>query len=270
MYPICKGTVGGFWEAMYHLDPPTRLSGIYPPRNGKCIYFIQGMHRHTFYTVPESDVEASFAELIRNIENRPHSISKKELSVLKSRGTITELVNARLEVDHARFERTNPELILVQAQQLATFESQWTRAHRFWINIVFEAVFLNGLLCIVAIAAFTKQLHLLQGLTAGAIPPLLLFPYYLGYCTWTFTSVGPSGGALYPWLIVPFHLLKPFVSELDQTVLAYFPQPLAALSQDPGPFISVTSGAIGIVAPSLLGLALGIVVYLGSRRSNRE
>ena len=35
----------------------------------------------------------------------------------------------------------------------------------------------------------------------GMLPTLFCLPYWLGYAPLTFTSAGPVGGVLYPWLL---------------------------------------------------------------------
>src|SRR5262249_5081168 len=65
------------------------------------------------------------------------------------------------------------------------------------------------------------------GIHVALLPPLLLLPYYLGYCAWNYTSAGPGGGLVYPFVLDAFRPL-PWTS-LDMAMIQHVPQVLAPL-----------------------------------------
>ena len=95
---------------------------------------------------------------------------------------------------------------------------------------------------------------------AGLLPLFLLLPYYLGYCSWNFTSAGPGGGVIYPSVLDAFRWL-PWTA-LDQTLMQHVPQVLAPLTGPLGTMLSVSGGRhAGPLAALGLGLGLGAVVF---------
>ena len=78
-----------------------------------------------------------------------------------------------------------------------------------------------------------------------------------------FKCVGPSGGVVYPFLVVWFR--GGTCSDLDAWLIAHTPQLLESLSTPPGDFIVISGG--GLPSPTLLILVsalLGAVVYLAA------
>src|SRR5205823_5088202 len=72
----------------------------------------------------------------------------------------------------------------------------------------------------------------------------------------TFTSAGPSGGVLYPWLLREFRGL-PWTA-WDSALVRNLPQLLEPLSQTPGPMMSLSFfGGVGPVAVTVLSVLLG-------------
>ena len=81
----------------------------------------------------------------------------------------------------------------------------------------------------------------------GLVPILLLLPWYLGYVPWVFTSAFPSGGILYPWLVIHFRGFP--WTEVDSFILRHSPKILEPLSQSSGPPLALSGrGAFGPVA----------------------
>lgn len=90
----------------------------------------------------------------------------------------------------------------------------------------------------------------------GLVPILLLLPWYLGYVPWVFTSAFPSGGILYPWLVIHFRGFP--WTEVDSFILRHSPKILEPFSQSSGPPLAISGrGAFGPVAAFWIGLALG-------------
>jgi hypothetical protein len=101
---------------------------------------------------------------------------------------------------------------------------------------------------------------------------LLFLPYYLGYATWTFTSAGPSGGVLYPWVILCFGGLRLW-TPLDSWILEATPKVLEPLSQRLGSMLVVSGGCeFGPVAALVSGsvvaaITAGVFAFLAKRRA---
>ncbi|HEX7618253.1 MAG TPA: hypothetical protein VF480_06005, partial [Verrucomicrobiae bacterium] len=56
MYPLHRGTSLGFWKNVCGISLDGKkieeLGGFYPPRNGWCIYYLQGYHGQFLFRVP--------------------------------------------------------------------------------------------------------------------------------------------------------------------------------------------------------------------------
>jgi hypothetical protein len=141
------------------------------------------------------------------------------------------------------------------------FLRRWHRSRWYWATVVFEWGFLT--LCAwVAVWPLRRNLSPLSwGLVYALLPLLFLTPVYLGYATFTFTSAGPSGGILYPRLLVYFYRWS--MNALDRTVLSYVPQLLEPISTPIGSPLSLSwMGMPGPTSLLLAGGLLGLVVAL--------
>ncbi|MCP4246915.1 MAG: hypothetical protein GY778_07685 [bacterium] len=136
------------------------------------------------------------------------------------------------------------------------FWQRWRRADWYWANIVIEWAFLSGLVYFVLWPGIRNRSALRWATHFGLLPVLFLFPTYLGYATFTFTSVGPSGGILYPFLL--WYACRGFFTEFDSWVLARLPQILEPLSTPIGSWLSLTGmGMPGPTCAVLSGVLLG-------------
>jgi hypothetical protein len=135
------------------------------------------------------------------------------------------------------------------------FELRWRRLKWFWATVVFEWLFLSGL-AYVALRPWIRGLGPWGwALHLGVLPLLFLLPAYLGYATFSFTSAGPSGGVLYPWLLME---LRGSCTTLDRWVLAHLPQVLEPLSPTIGtPMVLSGRGMPGPTYALIAGLVVG-------------
>jgi hypothetical protein len=176
---------------------------------------------------------------------------------------LAQLVNARLSAALADDSANSVDMGRHRTQEQSEFEVRWGRIQRYWLNILFEAVFLNAWLGLVLLPFVRRSCtEWSRIVSVGLGFPLLFVPYFLGYCPWTFTSTGPSGGALYPWMIVPFYGCSWGMTSFDAWLLKSSGFPLEPLSQPPGPMMSVSGmGGItptfAIVFGALLGGGVG-------------
>lgn len=128
------------------------------------------------------------------------------------------------------------------------FERRLQQAKWYWANIVFEFLFLSGLVWFAGWPAVQHKRPWSWALHLGLTPIFFMLPVYLGYATFTFTSRGPSGGVLYPWLIQFFP--RASLTQADRIILERLPQILEPLSQGIGIPIALTG--LGFPSPTVV------------------
>jgi len=263
MHPLPKGTPEAFWDVMYRLKLGKHdyFGGVYPSRDGICIYYYQGYHGQFIYGVALQEVEGLLPDVQRRALLECSLLSANERVLLTAQASVDRLVMARIA--RAASEDTSQSLDAAddRRKELEEFEIRWKRIKRYWLNILFEASFLNALLFLIAFP-FVRQSSPMwwKAISAGLAFPLLFMPFFLGYCPWTFSSAGPVGGALYPWIIVLFSGCSWGMTPLDGLLIKGSGLPLEPLSQSPGPMWSVSG--MGGMAPTFT-LVIGILVGMG-------
>ena len=141
------------------------------------------------------------------------------------------------------------------------FYERWHRAKWYWANLFFEWVFLSGLVLLLLWPVLNRVGAARWAAHYAAAPILFMLPVYLGYATFTFTSAGPSGGVLYPFLISRIH--GGTFTRFDEQILPFVPQILEPLSTPIGPPMALTGmGMPGPVTMVSAGLLLGIIVFI--------
>jgi hypothetical protein len=148
------------------------------------------------------------------------------------------------------------------------FDERWERSKGWHWNVIGEFLYLSGLVLFTAWPWLRSSSPWRWGLHVGLLPALFFLPYWFGYARLTFTSMGPTGGALYPWLIVHFRGLT--VGGLDVWLLKRSPVFLANYSAAPGHVLSLSGmGSVGPVAVLMCGAALGLAACVLRRRFER-
>jgi hypothetical protein len=283
MRPIKKGNAEAFWSGVWGVPLPDgaerQAVRVYLTWTETYLYVSgSGIHLHgePLAQVSQAEVLALFRAVLDRITARP----PEELSVVQIEALLLHKVvdrNTGLEelARHRESIGTSPERLrafleasyVAQANHFSlelgtawcayeVLETQergarLDRAQRYWLNIVFEAVFFFGIACLFWLPVMW-----------GLVPLLLLVPYFLGYCRLAFTSVGPFyGGVLYPFVLSVYWLLRGFTCSLDIAFLNAAPQLLAWLTQPPGPIVSISGGSVGPTVPALLGVGLGLAVF---------
>jgi hypothetical protein len=272
MYPLHQGTSSNFWKYVCGISLDGKevkdVGGFYPPRNGLCIYYISTLHDEILFKVPRSEVIQDFPKAIGILKGSPRTndfgVTKWARAALKNPSAETNfdqfLSSARDERLNS-FKKKDEHLYQYVLNEEKSFEMRWQKIQRFWLNILFECLFFS----FVILFAFWPWIRN-KGRHAwcfhfSLIPLLLFIPYYLGYCGWTFTSVGPSGGILYPWVIVWFRDCL-FWTPIDDWLLSHSPKILESVSQDQGSMMSVSGGSgLGIVALLLIGCVIYACVW---------
>ena len=140
------------------------------------------------------------------------------------------------------------------------FWQRWQRSDWYWANIVFEWTFLSGLVLFTLWPGIRNRSALRCAIHFGLLPMLFLLPTYLGYATFSFTSAGPSGGILYPFLLM--WVRGGSVTAFDSWLLAHLPQVLEPLSTPIGSPMALTG--MGMPGPSsaiIAGVLIGGLIF---------
>src|SRR5262249_29883949 len=95
----------------------------------------------------------------------------------------------------------NPDLLASTRQYELEVVLCCLRTRWYWATLLFEWLFLSGLVLFAAWPWVRGQGWRGWAIRAGLLPMLFMLPVYLGYATTSYTSAGPSGGILYPWLL---------------------------------------------------------------------
>ena len=124
------------------------------------------------------------------------------------------------------------------------------------MTVAFEFAVLAGTVVFAAIPWLRKAGRWAWSIHLGALPVLLVLPWFLGYASWTFTSCFPAGGIVYPYVISPFRMVPS--TSIDEFILERFPKPLERLTQPQGPWMAVTgTGYPSPVTILVLGATIG-------------
>jgi hypothetical protein len=277
MSPVHEGTVEEFWWCALHLaEDRTRfffMGEAYTPREGWFVYYDQSLHDQHLFRVGVAAVAATLPDTLARLER---AVKNDECPGYVARGfhawqngnpnerddpaaLLAHIRTARLAELGAQ-DSTRYGGFLIEEE---FFEVRWRRFTRYWLNAVFEFCFLFGL-TFFAVGPWTRFTNASTlALRCALVPFLFFLPYFLGYATWTFTSRGPSGGILYPWLLAPFRNLHGWCGDEEWVLLEIFPSWLVALSQPNGSFLSISGlGYVGPFTVLTLGLGLAILVLL--------
>jgi hypothetical protein len=131
------------------------------------------------------------------------------------------------------------------------------------LSYAFESLFLTGWILFAAWPWFRRATPLRWAVHWSLWPLLLFLPYFLGYAPFAFTF-GPSGGFVYPGVLLLFSVPVMWFpgTAIDVAILRALPRPLWALSQMTGPAMAMSSMAfIGPIGLTLYGVTVGCVVF---------
>jgi len=158
--------------------------------------------------------------------------------------------------------RSSPNRVFYRMLHLYDIEQRVQKAKAYWATFLFEFIYLSYLIWFPFWPWFKRKPLWQCAQRLVWLPVLFMLPAYLGYAIFSFTSVGPSGGILYPWLLI--FLPRPWISlTLDQIILQRVPQLLEPLSQGTGLPLAITGfGMWGPTTIILFGLCLGAASLL--------
>lgn len=163
-----------------------------------------------------------------------------------------------------RHQTENPGQYLEQyaynKQIEADFEQRWQRVKWFWATILFEWLFLSGLVVFALLPWPRRHGWQSWAMRWAAVPLIFMLPVYLGYATFSFTSAGPSGGILYPYLV---SFLRGCSSNtLDRELIRYVPQVLEPLSPGIGDWMALSGRGIpGPTEMLLFGILAALIIF---------
>jgi hypothetical protein len=279
MLPVKEGNSADFWNDACGVDiggaEKDTLGGVYQPRDGWYIYYVQGFDQQFLFRVPRDQAVAAFPEVVRKIKisasrtNAP-PIVRRAAAILDRNSSTADLrpdeFLSLINDDRLRALRErDPSLYAYEASDEQAFEARWLKIRHYWMNVVFESAYFGGLSLFVLWPWLRRRSGWCWGVHLGSLPVLLMLPYYCGYATWTFTGVGPSGGIFYPWVIFCFRDF-PIWTGADQWALENVPKFLAPLSQSPGPMLASSGGGtLGPVTALLIGAGITICISAGVR-----
>jgi hypothetical protein len=271
MAPVQEGDPATFWLQACRIDVGVKRAGplgsFYQPRAGWFIYYVQGFHGQFLYRVRAADSLAFFPQVARRLENAPpgaldpdvEHAAKAWLLADPGRTDAALLLVKLREARLARLQELDKGVYEYALAAEGDFADRWERSKRYPLNVALELAFLTGLILFAAWPWLRGAGYVRWALHVGLAPILFFLPYWTGYAQLTFTSAGPTGGVLYPWLIVQFRGL-PWTS-LDTKIVRSLPQVLQPLSQTTGPMLSLSGGrGVGPVAATAMAGSLVLII----------
>ncbi len=282
MAPVQEGNSADFWRNACGVSADGQTSdggySIYQPRDGWFIYYRQSYHGRYLYRVDRAAAAADYPEVLKRVEESS-GVQDPDLALHRARRVLSQSASS-IRADPGLF------LLLMKQETISDlreklsgspeyeewcqnklagdlgeneFAERWARSERYWANLVFEFAFFAAL----SLFAFWPWLRgkrlWVWCIHLGLVPLLLLLPYYLGYCSWTFTSAGGGGGVLYPRAIIWLGGIG-FWTSLDIWVLQNLPKILEPLTQSTGPMIVVSGGGLpGPVSAMVVGAGIALL-----------
>jgi len=115
-YPLHEGTSLDFWKDACGISLDGQeieaVGGFYPPRNGWCIYYLQGYHGQFLFRVPRSEVTQNFpkaiAKLKEPIGTNDLRVTQWTRSALANPSAETSFDNFLTSVRDEKFKAFNP------------------------------------------------------------------------------------------------------------------------------------------------------------------
>ncbi len=271
MDPVKDGDSASFWYAACGVDIVGDYdfrpyeTGSLSVRNGWFGYYHYGISVGV-YRVPASVALADFPKVVRKLETAPPGTllpraekgfqewSQGDPSQKDAPDLLAKIQRAELEMVQ---ERSPPAVPYWSPRE--GFEREWERAQRYALNELLEFLFLAGLIVFAAWPWLRNANRRTWAIHHALLLWLLFLPYFLGYAPFTFSSHGPTGGVLYPWVIVWSSVVPQ--NPLDPVLMTAFPPVLEPLSAVPGPRMPLSGSGIGPCTVAGMAAALGMAVY---------
>jgi len=270
LIPVREGKAADFWSAATGVRTKGVLGGpsscLPEPVDGWYLYASHNMHGSDFYRVPKAQVLGTFPrgadELGGEAKIVPEWSAEGFASWEKAdpeRGDVNQLLQHLRMARLQWWQKNHPELQR-DVQDDFNLGIAFQRMGQFRLIQLAEWAYLSALILFAAWPWLRDRGRWAWAVHTALIPPLLLLPYYLGYCAWNYTSAGPGGGVVYPFVLDELRPL-PWTS-LDSRLIRHVPQVLGSLTGPLGPMMSLSGGRhAGPVAAISLGLVLGAAVF---------
>lgn len=271
--PIRRGKAEDFWKFVTWVDGPSgsaTLACPVLPIDGWCHFAWTGMHGSLLHRVPEQEVADYFPEILRRLDaakdlrpwvvegytswQRADPVRQNWQLLLKHLRTASNLASARSWTKNPE-DKYDGQLWDSVAWGIAAQRMEQRPLLQFG-----EWLYLSGLVAFAAWPWLRSGGRWRWAAHVALLPWLLMLPYYLGYCSWTFTSAGPGGGAVYPMLLqlardVPWY-------SADTFLVRQLPKPLGSLTGPLGSMMSLSGrSGCGPLAMGVIGLCLGAVAF---------
>lgn len=271
MAPIRKGTSEAFWYVACNadLDPNVKHEwiGQVVLREGWFIYELKHIHGSYLFRIPEFKAMLDFPKVLKQLDAELENADPNNFFLAgyrewkatneTERGGVKGLLEKIDEARASLLQSRSPEMDGYRRLKSYLLENRIRQAKWYWANLVFEFVFLSGLVWFAIWPIIRRKRPWRWALHLGPVPLFFMLPVYLGYATYTFTSAGPSGGVFYPWLLV--FLRGGRMSQIDQIIIERLPQILEPLSQGIGMPMALTG--MGLWGPTAtVGCSLVVAV----------
>lgn len=282
MAPIKEGNPTQFWRnaSGVELGPdiiePWAMDAHLVDREWVA-YELGGLHGTQIYRVAFKDILPQFNSVIeslqRDLENGKKSSFVQGYAKWRELRFVDDSdlhLRAQTLIRHQRealrevLKAAGIESSFHQNEQV--FLMRWQRAKWYWANAAFEWVLFTSLAYFIAWPVWRGRSPIRWAAHAVLLPTLFLLPANLGYCATTFTTIGPSGGIVYPFLLWP--LRGSDGNAFDGWVTERLPQILEPLSVSTGTWTAISGlgrpgPTFAIVAGFLWGVcALAAAAWL--------
>ena len=281
MAPIRPGSSHVFWKLGCGVSLSPQVSDGWGGRayfvdDSWAAYDRSHIHGSELYYVSASDVLSDFDAVVEALQ-QAHERGEDSTFVQgyvnwqddneQPRNWPALLENIRLCRQRQLIDK-DIDLLAYAVAEEQLFWQRWQRTNWYWANMVFEWTYLSGLVLFALWPGIRALSPLRWAIRIACLPVLFLLPTYLGYATFSFTSAGPSGGILYPYLLM--FCRGGSVTALDRWILTHLPQVLEPLSTPIGTPIALTgAGMPGPTSAIITGVVIGgllVGINLGYRR----
>jgi hypothetical protein len=271
MAPLKRGSVEHFWKCACGVDlasdKDTSVGDAYLVDDKWAAYEISNLHGSKIYFVSADDAISRFdavVTLLRAAKQRGEESKFVEglvawdHSVERPR-TAQSLLDEIKAASRKAYAAKDIDLLVYSITSEQQFWQRWRRADWYWANFAFEWAGLSGLALFAVWTGIRRKSPLRLALHAALLPLLFLLPTYLGYATFSFTSAGPSGGIVYPYLL--WWARGGSVNSFDRWLLERLPQVLEPISTPIGSPMALTGmGLPGPTSALIAGIVVGVVV----------
>lgn len=279
MAPIRDGNSADFWRIACGVSPKGETEQSF----GGEAYFVDGtwaaydvihMHGSDLFKVRVSSLAPDFDSVSQLLMESSSGEDESEFvqgfnawrATNPDSQDFASLVESIKEVRLRRIVVEDPDVVKYIVAGELQFWQRWERAKWYWANVVFEWLFLSGLILFAFWPTVRDKGLWTQTFHIAFLPLIFFFPTYLGYATYSFTSAGPSGGVLYPFLLRILGIGQ--CNRLDLWLLDHTPRLLEPLSTPigsplalsgrgfPGPTTAVVIGIL--ISFTYFGLRVGV------------